>query len=213
VAVTERSRRRRVRFHFALAFSWIFNPIVFCTGYLAAEAWTLGRRALLDDVLLFLLLALLPGVLLLIGIAAGWWSDWDVSELAERRRYMPAVLGLAVIAAVMAWFDRFPAPLRVAATAIAIWLVISTVVGLTWKISLHMGGSTGIVWLAALTLHPAVALAIAWVPAVVAWARVVLHKHTWAQVVAGAAAGTIAVLSAALLVGSGLLSAVTGTTG
>ena len=192
-AFAEGGPQRTVR-RVAEGLSLVFNPLLYCTGYLALMV--LMRPAWWTPALiLWALLVAAPALLLVGGIRQGIWSDWDLSRLEERRTYMPWVLGFSLVAAGWAWWGRFPPALQLAAFSIALWLLISVAVGLWWKISLHVGGATGIVWLIAITLSGSAAAGLTWVPLAVAWARLVLRRHTWGQVVAGAVAGSIAVLA------------------
>jgi membrane-associated phospholipid phosphatase len=74
-------------------------------------------------------------------------------------------------------------------------LVVSLLVTLRWKISLHTGVAAGSVAILALLFGPAL-LGLAVVVGLVGWARVRLCDHTAAQAAAGAALG--AVVAAAL---------------
>ncbi|MCY0900220.1 MAG: hypothetical protein OWU33_15090 [Firmicutes bacterium] len=175
----------------AIFLSTLFNPLVYCTLFLGALAFWRSAWAW-RLLVVWLGLVAGPATLLYWGHARGIWSDWDVSRREERRTYMPGVVGFAGVTAASAWGFQFPAVLRFSVLAIAIWLVLSTVVGFWWKISLHVGGTVGIAGLAALVWGLNRALVVAWVPVAVAWARLVLKRHTWDQVIAGAFAGAIA---------------------
>ncbi|MCY0879510.1 MAG: hypothetical protein OWU84_11290 [Firmicutes bacterium] len=175
----------------AAILSTLFNPLVYCTLFLGSLAlWRPGWAGRLLVVWVGLVLG--PAALLLWGHARGIWSDLDVSRREERRTYMPGVVGFASATAASAWGLSFPAFLRFSVSAIAIWLALSTLVGFWWKISLHVGGTVGIFGLAALVWGLPAALAVAWVPVAVAWARLALKRHTWDQVIAGAVAGGLA---------------------
>ncbi|MBX5466737.1 MAG: hypothetical protein K6U14_04470 [Firmicutes bacterium] len=172
--------------------SWVFNPIAYCTAFLAAltarhpEWWT-------ATAVLWGFLAVAPGVLLWWGVQRGWWSDFDVSQLGERRTYMPWVVVLGAGAVVAAWVGHFPPLLRFTAGSILLWLALSTFIGRRWKISLHVGGATGILWLTAVAFGAVWGAMLLWVPWAVGWARLRLNRHTPAQVWAGALAGTVSV--------------------
>jgi hypothetical protein len=180
--------------------SLLFNPLVAATLYLVGVV--LAHRGWAEDAaLLWLLVVAAPGVVLALGIRRGVWSDLDVSRLAERRTFMPFAVGFAAVGAFGAAWLRFPRLLAVSALAILVWLALSTAVGFVWKISLHVGGATGLLWLVGMTFGGAVALSLVWIPPLVAWARLVLRRHDLPQVVAGAAAGSLAAVVAAHLVG------------
>ncbi len=172
--------------------SVIFNPLVFCSLFFATLA-VRHRPWLAPLSVLWTALVAAPALLLGFGVRRGWWSDLDVSQLHERRTYMPWVLAAAGLASALAWGFGFPPPLKWSIDSIFFWLVISVAVGVAWKISLHAGGSTGIVALAYIILGWRWGLALTWVPIAVGWARVRLACHTPFQVLAGAVAGGAAV--------------------
>jgi membrane-associated phospholipid phosphatase len=63
--------------------------------------------------------------------------------------------------------------------------VVVLLITLRWKISIHAGSAAGSATVLAL-LYGAWALPLLLGVAVIGWSRVVLGKHSWAQVVAGA---------------------------
>ncbi len=176
----------------AQTISVIFNPLVFCSLFFATLAVRHRPWAAPLSVLWTALVAA-PALLLGFGMHCGWWSDLDVSQLHERRTYMPWVLASAGLAGALAWGYAFPSPLKWSIDSIFLWLAVSVAVGVTWKISLHAGSSTGILALAYLTLGWRWGLALTWIPIAVGWARVRLACHTPFQVLAGAVAGGAAV--------------------
>jgi hypothetical protein len=178
----------------AQGLSWLFNPLVYCTLYFGGlvarrPAWWMSIFGL------WALLVAAPAALLVIGQRWGLWTDWDVSRLAERRRYMPWVWALSATAVAVSWGASWPEVLRFSAAAICLWLTLSVLVGFWWKISLHVGGTVGILGLVWVVWGPPLVWAVAWPPVAVAWARIQLKRHTWGQVVAGAVAGAISVLA------------------
>ena len=180
--------------------SLVFQPVVTLSVVLAgiAAAHAAWRSGVL---VLWLLLAVLPALALAAGMAAGVWSDIEITELRERRTFLPLCAGLACAAGVWADAAHMPAPLRLVAWAVAGWLVVSSVVSLWWKISLHEGATVGAVCLAAYLLGVWAAGALAWAPLLVAWARLRLERHTPAQLAAGAAVAVAAFAVAYLAVG------------
>lgn len=172
--------------------SWVFNPIFYCTAYLAAM--TVAHPQWWPATLqLWFWLAWVPGLLLLAGVRRGWWSDLDVSVLTERRHFMPWVVVASAAALAVTWGAGFPALLRLSSGAIFVWLALSTLIGRYWKISLHVGGAVGILWLTTIAFGAVGGALLVWVPWLVGWARLRLHRHTLGQVVAGAAVGTLSV--------------------
>lgn len=87
------------------------------------------------------------------------------------------------------------------AWAVALWLAVSTLVSLGWKISLHEGATVGVVCLVAYLFGRWALWALVWAPLLVAWARLRLGRHTPAQLLAGGAAAVAAFAVAYLAVG------------
>ncbi len=166
--------------------SWLFNPLLSLT-WLAAALFVVHVRWRAEDLVFWLLLAVVPALILVGGIRAGLWSDLDVSNLRERRTYLPWASLSAAALAVWAFLAEFPVGLRFAAVAIAVWLCMTTGISTLWKISIHEGATVGVIVLCAYLVSHTLAAALVWAPALVAWARLRLRKHTLGQVVAGAA--------------------------
>lgn len=180
--------------------SALFNPLVYVTLLLAALMWTRRPAAPGPYMWAWVLLAGFPGALLAVGIRRGIWSDFDVTQLHERKTYLPWVLGASAVLFVSAWVDGYPSGLRFVVTGVFLWLFISMGFSVFWKISMHVGATTGVVWMVLAVFGLVPFLCLVWSPPLVAWARLYLHKHDRAQVLGGAAAATLAIWVAATLV-------------
>lgn len=124
------------------------------------------------------------------GLRKGRWADVDVS-VREQRGGLYAVSLIATAAATLA-FHVFGPPIGVRGSLIAFLLVLlSAVVNLRLKISLHVGFAAYAVGIACGRRLDVLVVAAAWALAI-AWSRVVLKRHTLSEVVAGAIAGTLA---------------------
>lgn len=177
----------------AKTLSLVFNPLVFATFLCALFFWGHGAswaRYLLPT---WALLVALPTLLLVVGIRLGYWSDLDISHLHERRTYMPLASLLASGSVVLAFVDHFPLAIRLSVLAILFWLIISTLVSLFWKLSLHVGAAVGTIALIGYIFGPDRAYDLLWLPPVLGWARIRLRAHDPWQVLGGALAGLLAV--------------------
>lgn len=184
----------------ARALSLVFQPGVALTALLFALA--VGHPSWRGPILaLWLLLAGLPAAVLALGLRLGVWSDIEIPRLNERRTYLPVCTLLAGVALVWASVGPFPDALRLTALAIALWLAVSTLTSFAWKISLHEGAAVGVVLLAGRLFGVPIAVAFAWAPFAVAWARLRLGRHTPAQLAAGAAAAAGAFALAVVMIG------------
>ena len=72
----------------ARSVSWLFNPLVSVT-ILSVALFCTHERLRSQDLAFWLLLAVLPGLILAAGLRVGFWSDPDISNLRERRTYLP----------------------------------------------------------------------------------------------------------------------------
>lgn len=142
----------------------------------------------------------LPVLYLRRGVRRGQLSDHHVR--VREQRPLPILVGLASVLAGLALLVALGAPhqVRVVVIAMAVGLVVSLLVTLVWKISVHTGTVAGAVIILALIFGPAVLVLEAFA-ALVGWARVELGDHTPAQVVAGGVIGTITAATVFLLLG------------
>ncbi|CAB1127758.1 putative PAP2 superfamily protein [Candidatus Hydrogenisulfobacillus filiaventi] len=133
----------------------------------------------------------LPGLWLAWGLHAGWWRDPDVADRAARLRFLiPVALVTLVVAALL---TRMPATTltRHLALVAAAWTLSFTVITRWWQISFHAAGAAGLTVF--LWLHfRQPAWMLLGIPALaVGWSRLVLQRHTPAQVAAGALLGLV----------------------
>lgn len=177
----------------AQVLSAVFQPVAGITWFfLILFALHGGWRPALLTAWFFL--AVLPTAFLVWGLRRGWWSDLDVSQVTQRRFFLPVTAAFVGAAALVASARHYPVPLTRGLVGIFAWIAVSTVISWWWKISLHAGGVAGLVALAYYLLGARAALAASWLPLAVSWARVHLGRHTLAQVIAGMCLGAGAVV-------------------
>lgn len=131
----------------------------------------------------------LPYAVVLVGVRRGRLGGRHIPDRAER--LVPTALAGVSVGVGLAVMVRLGAPREVVALLAS--QVVGAVVGLAvtarWKVSIHTAGIAGAVAvLAVLYGWPAVLAGIP-VVALVAWSRVTLEAHTWAQVLVGAVLG------------------------
>lgn len=179
------SRPRRVRI--ARLISNILAPATISVPMILLIAFYQARNvvsALLYALLTLLFLSVGPFVYILIGVRQGKLSDVDVSKRSER--VGPFIFGL--ISVCLGWFALI---LTHAPNALITVLIVTVISGLVmmiitlwWKISLHAssmaGAATMLTVFYGAAMLPTFALLV-----LVSWSRVVLRRHTLAQVVAG----------------------------
>ena len=127
-----------------------------------------------------------PLVLLLVAVSAGRVGNLDLDRRHERPWPMVIALGITVIGLTVLWLLGAPHLLLILLISTLIGGTIALLITLRWKISIHAGGAAGAATVMAL-LYGAVALPLLIGVGLIGWSRVVLGKHTWPQVVAGAA--------------------------
>ncbi|MEV0595482.1 hypothetical protein [Nonomuraea cavernae] len=150
----------------------------------AGAAWGLVASALCGGV---------PAAVIAAGVRSGRLDSHHIVDRA--RRTGPLLAAVAAVLAALVLLVALGAPTLLVATVTAMLVALAVTVPITtrWKISFHAAVCSGTVVVLAHVLPVApTATAGAAVVALVCWARVRLTHHTWAQVVAGAAVGTLA---------------------
>lgn len=171
----------------ALAASLVLHPFVLSP----ATVLLLSRRS---SALAYSLAIVIPMfVLTAVQVRRGRWTNYDVSVRTQRRGlYWPALLLTLAGAAVLYATGDNPGLLRgflVAAGMITAAMFINRFM----KISLHMTFAAFNAILLGWRFPAAtVAFAIAAALTLLAWSRLHLERHTWAEVLAGTALGAAA---------------------
>lgn len=175
-----------------LAPSTISVPMILLTAFYQASS---AVSALAYSAITLFFLSIGPFVYILIGVRLGKLSDVDVSKRSER--IGPFIFGLLSIC--LGWFvlvlTHGPTPLITILIITAVSGLVMMVITLWWKISLHAsslaGAATMLTAFYGAIMLPTFALLV-----LVSWSRVVLRRHTVAQVVAGS---LLSILLSALL--------------
>lgn len=164
-----------------LAPSTISLPFVLLVSLYHAQSTT---SALLFACLTLFFLMLGPMVYILIGVRKGWLSDVDVSRRTERAG--PFLFGITSVALglILLRYVNAPRNLETLLLITTISGVIMLIVTLWWKISIHASSMAGAATMLT-ALYGAVMLPTFLLLILVSWSRVVLRRHTTAQVIAG----------------------------
>jgi membrane-associated phospholipid phosphatase len=131
-----------------------------------------------------------PFVLLALAVYAGRVRNLDLDLRHERPRAMMMALGITVVGLTVLWALGAPRLLLVLLISTLVGGTIALLITLRWKISIHAGGAAGAATVMAL-LYGAQALPLVLGVALIGWSRVALGKHTWLQVLAGAALSAV----------------------
>jgi membrane-associated phospholipid phosphatase len=125
-------------------------------------------------------------------------TDHHVSIRRQRRLPMLVAIASTVIGVALLFALGAPRPLVALAAAGVAGLVVTFLVTLAWKISMHVAVLAGAVTIVVIVFGPQW-LPLAAVVALVAWARVAGGDHTPAQVAAGALIGCLVAATVFLL--------------
>lgn len=175
-----------IRF-FAKSISQVFSPIIVWPLLLCLLLFGTGLTADEQRVVLVPLVLceiVLPLVLLAIFRKHGWIADVEMTNVRERRYFFIIILGFHALAVVVLWrLTHHDLAWQIRLLA---WVIecIGTVITWFWKISVHLATNSFVI---------AVVLLLGgwqWWPVLlalplIAWSRIVLHKHTLLQTVAG----------------------------
>ncbi|MGC2237049.1 MAG: phosphatase PAP2 family protein [Pyrinomonadaceae bacterium] len=124
-------------------------------------------------------------------VKAGKWSDHDVSERSERGNFYTIVIIIVALSSVLFWFLNFPRPLLLGMIISLFLLVTAMIINRRSKISLHLiFAFYCAVSLIAVGLWIGVGFIL--LAITVGFSRVILKRHTTAQVVSGALLGAAA---------------------
>ena len=137
----------------------------------------------------------IPVVDLTVRLRLGKISDYHITKKEERTAPMVMAVGYLTVAAVLMYVLDAPPKIVAASVTGVLLIVVSLIVTLWWKISLHAMGMFETYSLLVLVFGTwTFVLYNLYLPVMVAavcWSRLYLKKHTPAQVVAGALVGSL----------------------
>ena len=145
----------------------------------------------------FGLLIILGGVVVPIlvksyrGVQKGEYTNYDISNRKQRQSwYLFPTLLLAGVTLLL-HFTHQSREMQLAVLFALVLFVLSQVVNMYLKTSLHVGFNVYLAFLM-YPLHPGAALAVLLFTIVLGWSRIVLKRHTLKEVSCGAALGLLA---------------------
>jgi len=121
-------------------------------------------------------------------VAKGSWSDYDVSDREQRHGFYPIALAIVTACTLASWLLGLPLGFVRALVAVIAMLITGAILTRWTKVSLHMmidAFCTAVV----VIVNPLAAVILALLTLAVGWSRVVLRRHTFAQVALGAVIG------------------------
>ncbi|MET0753696.1 MAG: phosphatase PAP2 family protein [Pyrinomonadaceae bacterium] len=124
-------------------------------------------------------------------VKAGKWSDHDISEHSQRNNFYTIAIITVALSCLLFRFLDFPRPLLLGMIISLVLLIAAMIINLRSKISLHLiFASYCAVSLIAVGFWVGVCFIL--LAGLVGWSRVILRRHTTAQVVSGALLGAAA---------------------
>jgi hypothetical protein len=175
--------------------SFLSLPIFLVFGYLSS-----GYSGLLWAVVVLLIVTGIPLAYMLIGRKKGWISDMELSNRADRPRFILVSLSSDVLALVVLWFGKGPQLLFLLVLTYFCLAIVMFTISNFWKISMHMAGVSGFSTALVFVFGDLAFLAFLSLP-LIAWARLERRKHTPAQLGAGALAGILVTILVFGLIG------------
>ena len=148
------------------------------------------------------ILAIIVPLLLIIRrqVAAGKWSDADVSVHSERRGFYGVLILVVGLSCAAFWLLDFPRSFLLGMLISLVLLVAAAFINRYSKISLHLIFAFYCAVLLA-AVSPLLGTFFILLAAAVGWSRVVLRRHTLGQVLSGAALGSAAGIFLLILLG------------
>ncbi len=177
----------------ATAISRYLNPLYWTALVLVAAAWRGTANwlmALAWMVFAVLISVGLPYIYLTVQLRRGVISDWHISRREER--VQPSLILMAIVAAIVPllvlWRLAGPRTLQAVFASGVVLVLVTIAITLFWKVSQHVMGMTSIATMLTIILGPFAAPLFLLVP-IVAWARVTVGAHSWAQTIIGGLIG------------------------
>jgi membrane-associated phospholipid phosphatase len=186
-------RRPPVRRRVARLVTEVLAPAPIVAALLLVVAWRsapTATEAMAWGLLAALFASVLPFLYILRGVWRGRLSDHHVG--IREQRLIPLLTGIASVLIGLGLLAAWSAPRDLVAlvAAMTVGLVVSLLVTLAWKLSIHTAVAAGAAVILVLVFGSAL-LALAPVVGLIGWSRVEIGDHTPAQVAMGAVLGAV----------------------
>lgn len=181
-------------FGWARLVSDLFSPPVIWAALAFPMVWSAEDDrglALMWACIYVLLVCIVPLVYITWMVKQGKIADIHLGVRRERIKPLLVTLVSTTVAWVVLQVMGAPPIMPALALTTLIQIGLLAVITLMWQISMHAMSSGAAVVGSAVVYGPVAAFITVPMLLLVGWARLHLHKHTWAQVVAGATLGVI----------------------
>lgn len=190
-----------IRTRIAWFISNIFSPVVISLPFIILVALFHARNvphSLRYAALTFLFLTIGPMIYILVGVLSGQLTDADVSVRSQRFGPFLFSLSSAVLGLVVLILTHAPKNLQTVLIISSVSGVAMILITLYWKISMHASSFASAITMLTALYGSYVALMFL-VLIALCWSRVVLRRHTTAQVIVGSLV-SIVITSAVLVI-------------
>ena len=166
--------------------STIFSPITISLPVIILIALYHNEpSALLFAAITLFFLSIGPMLYILIGVSLGKFTDVDVSVRSQRTGPFLFSIVSSSLGFIILLLNHAPKNLQTVMLTTILTGIIFMIVTFWWKISMHASSLSGAVTMLAV-LYGRMVLPVYLLVVLVGWSRVVLKRHTIAQVTAGA---------------------------
>ncbi|WTD06172.1 hypothetical protein OH717_28145 [Streptomyces albidoflavus] len=136
----------------------------------------------------------LPIAFIIAGARRGHWTDKHVKVRSQRWVPLGATLASVLVGTALLALLNAPQDVIALVFAMIAGLLLTMLVTIWWKVSVHTAVASGVASILAVAVSPWALLGYAAVAAI-AWSRASLRDHTPAQTIAGAVLGAVAAVS------------------
>lgn len=177
--------------------SFLFHPVIFflIMPFLVVYRYTQSHAAAIRWEIFSATFVLLAIAIVLIGRKKGIFSDCDLSKREERYEFYAFILFFSAIYIVSSLLLRgLIFPMTLIAIGITFGIVIFDFLNKYVKASNHVAVAAAFTTTVGLFYGFSPFLFVGWIVPVLIWARLVLHKHTKQEAIAGGILGVLITL-------------------
>ncbi len=199
---TAPAQAKPFRFQFARFVSTILSPITVSLPVMFLVAlYHQESASFLFAAIALLFLSIGPMLYIFIGVCLGKFSDIDVSIRSQRTGPFLFGIGSSILGLIVLSLYHAPKNIETVLLTTVLLGCILFIITLRWKISMHASSLSGAVTLLS-ALYGRIVLPAFLLVLLVGWSRVVLKRHTAAQVAAGALLTMLLILTVVLIRGT-----------
>jgi len=192
----------------AKAISFIGHPLLTIPLFVAVMMFAFEdfEKALLNSALIIGCIFLPLFLRMYIKSRNGTYTNFDVSDRIQRKTLFTFIIPLMVVVTFILFKTSPASNLSLSVLFGTILVVISQIINLFIKVSLHVSLN---IYLSALvmTTDLRIGIAVFLFSGLIAWSRIALGRHTWKEVIFGSCIGLI--ISATMLYAEGFLNQLT----